>query len=252
MPSPHLSWQPSLFEVPSPYQEPSLREKVSLLEVPSLREEAGAPARPRADSHYSLRRISLDGSSWVDHVPGWLSGSDELFEELAASAQWCQRTRRMFDREVLEPRLTAGWRAASGVPLTPSVLEDIRTTLGLHYGVSFDSVGLNLYRDGRDSVAWHADRIAREIAEPVVALVSVGAPRPFWLRPSPRRGPGQTVRFLLGRGDLLVTGGRCQRDWQHSVPKVASTGPRISVAFRHGAVATPLGPGANDHTSSSA
>jgi alkylated DNA repair dioxygenase AlkB len=107
----------------------------------------------------------------------------------------------------------------------------MRLILSDRYGVTIDSVGFNLYRDGKDSVAWHGDRIAREIAEPVVALVSLGEPRSFLLRP---RGGGRSRRFLLGGGDLLVTGGRTQRDWQHSVPKVASAGPRISLAFRHG------------------
>jgi alkylated DNA repair dioxygenase AlkB len=104
------------------------------------------------------------------------------------------------------------------------------------YGVEFDSVGLNLYRDGRDSVAWHGDRIAREIAEPLVAIVSIGEPRRFLLRPKVRGGdvPVRMHRLLLGRGELLVTGGATQRAWEHSVPKVASAGPRMSITFRHG------------------
>jgi alkylated DNA repair dioxygenase AlkB len=81
-------------------------------------------------------------------------------------------------------------------------------------------------------VAWHGDRIAREIAEPIVALVSLGDPRRFLVRP---RGGGRSRPFELGRGDLLVTGGAFQRRWEHSVPKVASAGARVSIAFRHGA-----------------
>jgi alkylated DNA repair dioxygenase AlkB len=95
-------------------------------------------------------------------------------------------------------------------------------------------MGLNLYRDGRDSVAWHGDRIAREIAEPLVAIVSVGEPRRFLLRPKARGGGLATQRLVLGRGELLVTGGTTQRAWEHSVPKVASAGPRMSLTFRHG------------------
>jgi alkylated DNA repair dioxygenase AlkB len=102
------------------------------------------------------------------------------------------------------------------------------------YGVEFDSMGLNLYRDGRDSVAWHGDRIAREIAEPLVAIVSIGEPRRFLLRPKSRGTGLATVRLVLGRGELLVTGGTTQRAWEHSVPKVASAGPRMSLTFRHG------------------
>ena len=99
------------------------------------------------------------------------------------------------------------------------------------YDRTFDSVGFNLYRDGRDSVAWHADRIPKEIEAPVVVLVSLGEPRKFLLRP---KGGGSSRTLMLGRGDLLVTGGNTQRTWEHSVPKVARAGPRISIAYRHG------------------
>jgi alkylated DNA repair dioxygenase AlkB len=183
------------------------------------------------DSFSGLRRIQLDALSWVDHAPGWVSGSDRLFAELLESVDWGQRSRHMYDKQVVEPRLTAWWGASSGRPLEPSILERMRAALSARYGVQLDSMGMNLYRDGRDSVAWHGDRIAREIAEPVVALVSLGEPRKFLLRPV---GGGPSRSFLLGRGDLLVTGGACQRRWQHSVPKVAAAGPRISLAFRHG------------------
>ncbi|MCU1449434.1 MAG: putative alkylated repair protein [Acidimicrobiales bacterium] len=186
-------------------------------------------------SFSSLVRVDLDAESWVDHAPGWVSGADELFAELLESTDWGQRTRLMFDKRVIEPRLTSSWRASSGEPLQPLVLEQMRRSLSDRYGVDLDSMGMNLYRDGRDSVAWHGDRIAREIERPVVALVSLGHPRRFLLRP---KGGGRSRPFELGRGDLLVTGGRAQRLWQHSVPKVATpVGPRISLAFRHGMAA---------------
>jgi alkylated DNA repair dioxygenase AlkB len=140
----------------------------------------------------------------------------------------------MYDHHVLEPRLTSWWGASSGEPLEPAVLERMRASLSSRYGVELDSMGLNLYRDGRDSVAWHGDRIAREIAEPVVAIVSVGEPRKLLLRP---KGGGKSLSFLLGRGDLLVTGGTTQRTWEHTVPKVSSALPRISISFRHGLMA---------------
>jgi alkylated DNA repair dioxygenase AlkB len=92
-------------------------------------------------------------------------------------------------------------------------------------------VGINLYRDGADSVAWHRDRIPPEIADPVMALVSLGEPRTFLLRP---QGGGNSCAFRLGHGDLLVTGGQTQRRFEHSVPKVRASGPRMSLAFRHG------------------
>ena len=189
---------------------------------------------PGIDGSFSkVTRIELDERSWLDYAPGWVSGADELFQELVETADWRQRTRHMYDKVVAEPRLTAYWHASGGVPLEPQVLESMRTCLSERYGTEFDSAGLNLYRDGRDSVAWHRDRIAREIADPIVVLVSLGQPRKFLVRP---HGGGRSRSFLLGGGDLLATGGRFQREWEHSVPKVASAGPRISIAFRHGMV----------------
>lgn len=186
---------------------------------------------PAIDRSFStLRRVQLDEESWVDHAPGWVSGADRLFEQVLAGRRWEQRSRRMYDKRVLEPRLTAPWSEESGEPLEPPILEEIRGVLSERYGRRFDSVGFNLYRDGRDSVAWHSDRISEEIEDPIVALVSVGEPRKFLLRP---KGGGASRSFLLGGGDLLVTGGKTQRTWDHSVPKVARAGPRISLAYRH-------------------
>ncbi|HEV3475365.1 MAG TPA: alpha-ketoglutarate-dependent dioxygenase AlkB [Actinomycetota bacterium] len=202
--SPDLIWQPSLFGV---------AETVEI-----------------DDSFSGLQRVELDAESWVDHSPGWISGADRLFEEILAGRKWEQRSRRMYDQTVREPRLTAPWNLKSGQPLEPPVLETIRLALSEHYGREFDSAGFNLYRDGRDSVAWHADHIKEEIEDPIVALVSVGEPRKFLLRP---KGGGASRAFMLGRGDLLVTGGKTQRTWEHSVPKVAQAGPRISIAYRH-------------------
>ena len=184
------------------------------------------------DGRYArLQRIALDEESWVDYAPGWVSGSDRLFREVLESRTWEQRTRWMYDRRVEEPRLTAPWSLGSRIPLEPPIVEAMRRSLSERYGVVFDSAGFNLYRDGRDGVAWHGDRIAKAIAEPVVPLVSLGEPRKLLLRP---KGGGRSRAFLLGRGDLLVTGGRTQRTWQHCVPKVARAGARISIAFRYG------------------
>jgi len=92
-------------------------------------------------------------------------------------------------------------------------------------------MGLCLYRDGSDRVAWHGDRIARESPrDTMVAIVSLGARRPFGPRP---RSEGPGLRLQLGHGDLLVMGGSAQRTWLHGVPKVPSClGARISVQFR--------------------
>jgi alkylated DNA repair dioxygenase AlkB len=138
----------------------------------------------------------------------------------------------MYDRRVDEPRLTSWQRIDEHSGTTYQWLEDACATLSERYGVRLDSVGINLYRDGADSVAWHRDRIPPEIADPVVALVSLGEPRTFLLRP---QGGGTSRAFELGHGDLLVTGGQAQRRFEHSVPKVKASGPRMSLAFRHGA-----------------
>ncbi len=191
----------------------------------------GAPAASFDASFGTVDRILLDDASWLDHAPGWVRGSDRLFEEMLRSRRWGQRSRWMYDRKVPEPRLTDQWSLVSGLPLEPRLLEEMRLLLSARYGVVFDSAGFNLYRDGEDSVAWHGDRIRRDIAEPVVPLVSLGEPRKFLLRP---KGGGRSRAFLLGRGDLLVTGGATQRAWDHCVPKAARAGPRISIAFRHG------------------
>jgi alkylated DNA repair dioxygenase AlkB len=203
-PSPTLAWQPSLLAVGTVEFDRSFR---------------------------NLVRIDLDERSWVEHAPGWVRGADRLFEEVLAGRDWEQRSRRMYDQTVREPRLTAPWTKESGHPLEPPILEEIRVVLSERYRRDFDSVGFNLYRDGRDSVAWHGDRIPEEIEGPIVVLVSLGEPRRFLLRP---KGGGKSRSFLLGRGDLLVTGGQTQRAWDHSVPKVARAGPRISLAYRHG------------------
>ena len=191
-----------------------------------------AVGAPSVDHTFAgLRREELAGRAWLEHVPAWLSGSDEVFSLLLATVPWAQHERHMYDGKVAEPRLRARWTLGPGGDEVPAVVDEMRTALGQRYRRRFDSVGLNLYRDGRDSVAWHGDRIPAEIVDPIVALVSVGEPRRLLLRP---KGGGPSRRYLFGPGDLLVMGGTCQRTWEHTIPKVARAGPRISLAFRHG------------------
>jgi alkylated DNA repair dioxygenase AlkB len=130
----------------------------------------------------------------------------------------------MYDKVVMEPRLTT--RQWADPPDPVPAMADV---LSRRYGRDLRVVSANLYRDGRDSVAWHGDRVARNRDQAVVAIVSLGSPRRFLLRP---RGGGRSVRLTPQPGDLLVLGGTCQRTWQHSVPKCAAAGPRISVMFR--------------------
>jgi alkylated DNA repair dioxygenase AlkB len=187
---------------------------------------------PSVDGAFAgVARTLLDEWSWVDYMPRWLHGSDDVFAELVARGAWRQRRVRMYDRMVDEPRLTWWWSEDEGPGALPlPVLAEMAAALDRRYDVHFDSVGFNFYRDGRDSVAWHRDRVSKTQADPVVAIVSVGAPRPFLLRPF---GGGHSRPFLLGQGDLFVLGGAIQHQWEHTVPKVAAAGPRISIMFRH-------------------
>ena len=183
------------------------------------------PARFTFDVGMARRRFLGDGA-WVDLVPGALSGAEALFDEILAAAPWAAHERPMYDRIVREPRLTTRrW------PDPPPLVADMAERLTHHYGCDLGVVSANLYRDGGDSVAWHGDRVGRVRAETVVAILSLGAPRRFLLRP---KGGGSSVRYVPAAGDLLVMGGTCQRTWEHTVPKCASSGPRISVMFREG------------------
>ncbi|WP_405918913.1 alpha-ketoglutarate-dependent dioxygenase AlkB [Streptomyces longwoodensis] len=181
-----------------------------------------------------IRRTVLGAGAWIDVLPGWLTGSDALFEQLADDVPWREERRQMYDNVVAVPRLLAFYGAED--PLPHPVLDEARAALSAHYaeelGEPFVTAGLCHYRDGRDSVAWHGDRIGRGARQDtMVAILSVGAPRDLLLRPA--HGGGQTVRRPLGHGDLIVMGGSCQRTWEHCVPKsTRASGPRISVQFR--------------------
>jgi alkylated DNA repair dioxygenase AlkB len=180
-----------------------------------------------------VERRTLTGGAWVDVLPGWLTGADRLFQRLAGEVPWQAERRPMYDRVVEVPRLLAFYREGDALP--DPVLDEARDALSAHYaeelGEPFRTAGLCYYRDGRDSVAWHGDRIGRGRTEDtMVAIVSVGAARPLLLRP---RGGGPVNRYSLGHGDLMVMGGSCQRTWEHAIPKLARTiGPRISIQFR--------------------
>ncbi len=194
----------------------------------------GTENAPHVDGTFAaLERIALDSTSWLDIAPGWLTGADHVFDALAAGMEWHQRIVTMYERTLPEPRLTSWWREGSDEPGPLPIVDGARQVLGARYECRFDSIGYNWYRTGEDSVAWHSDRFARTVVNPTIAIVSVGEPRPFRLRP---RSGGRSRSFDIGHGDLLVMGGACQHDWQHSVPKVSRpVGPRISITFRHDA-----------------
>jgi alkylated DNA repair dioxygenase AlkB len=177
------------------------------------------------------RRV-LSRGAWVDVQRDWLRDPDDVFAALVERVPWRAERRAMYDTVVDVPRLVHTYLADD--PLPHPALEQARTDLSTHYlselREPFVSAGCCYYRDGRDSVAWHGDTIGRGRAEDtMVAIVSVGDPRRLLLRP---RGGGSSIALTMGHGDLVVMGGTCQRTWEHAVPKVAHSGPRISVQFR--------------------
>ncbi|HSL58744.1 MAG TPA: alpha-ketoglutarate-dependent dioxygenase AlkB [Acidimicrobiales bacterium] len=192
-----------------------------LVRQPSLLD--GGP--PRLDASFATaRRRDLGRGAWIDEAPGWVAGADQLFDEIAAAAPWAAHERPMYDRVVDVPRLVTGrWEAP------PEPIPAAARLLGERYGLDLSAVSANLYRDGADSVAWHGDRIGRVRRVTVVALVILGEPRRFLLRPT---GGGPSIALDPGPGDLLVLGGTCQTTFEHCVPKRAHAGPRISVMFR--------------------
>jgi alkylated DNA repair dioxygenase AlkB len=180
---------------------------------------------PDFDADFArAERRDLGSGAWLEEVPGWVQGSDGLFEALLDAAPWASHERRMYDRMVVEPRLTTRqWDDP------PPPLPAMARALSERFDADLSVISANLYRDGRDSVAWHGDRVARTRPDAVVAILSLGSARHFLLRP---KGGGRSVRLEPAPGDLLVLGGTCQRTWEHSVPKRAHAGPRISVMFR--------------------
>jgi alkylated DNA repair dioxygenase AlkB len=185
---------------------------------------AGSPA---VDRGAATERVELDATSWIDITRGWLQGADEVCAELIESVPWRQGRRTMYERELDDPRLSRWLRAGEAVP--HPVLVDAAAALEARYGRAFGRPGLNFYRDGQDSVAFHRDRELRRLEDTMVAVLTLGAQRPFLVRP---HGGGRSRNLAPGSGDLLVMGGRCQLDWEHGVPKVARAGARISVSWR--------------------
>ncbi len=171
----------------------------------------------------SAERVHLDTCCWFDLHRGWYADPDHLFDDLLATLDWHETERWMYDRMVRDPRLGAS------VQHHPARLRASRLQLEQSYGVDFGAIWCNLYRDGRDSVAWHGDRIDRSRPVDHVAVLSLGGTRTFRIRPT---GGGNGRSYLLHSGDLLVMGGRMQSHFEHAVPKRASAYPRISVTFR--------------------
>ena len=172
-------------------------------------------------------RVQLDETSWVGHVQGWLAGDDELMALLMRESSWEQRSRWMYTRMVDEPRLTAEYPVIDDAP--QPVLHYLAEVLSARYQRPFTRLWMNWYRDNNDGTGWHADRPASRLDEAVIPVLSLGATRRFLIRPA--SGGPSTVIVAHG-GDLVVMGGRSQKDYQHSVPRQRQpAGARLSLNF---------------------
>jgi alkylated DNA repair dioxygenase AlkB len=179
-------------------------------------------------SFASAVRQDLDETSWVEFVPGWLAGHETLRERLVAAMPFTQHKRWMYNQLLDEPRLTAEYRDIATAP--EPTLAVIAEVLSRRYDVPYDGIWLNLYRDHRDSTGWHGDRATCRREHCIVPVLSLGATRRFLLK---ARTGGPSTTLTPAGGDLVVMGGRCQRDWLHSVPKQKRPArARISLNFQ--------------------
>jgi alkylated DNA repair dioxygenase AlkB len=181
-----------------------------------------------------VARTALDDGCWIDFASEWMQGGDTLLAELVESVEWQQGRRWMYDRMVDDPRLTC-FAPRSHRKLHPG-LTQARRALEARYGVRLSRPGFNYYRDGRDSVAPHSDRELRQLDDTLVAILTLGARRPFLVK-AKTGGPSRDL--APGSGDLLVMGGATQLRWEHAVPKVSRAGPRVSVSWRWSTKAAP-------------
>ena len=155
--------------------------------------------------------------------------ADRWFDMLRAETQWTAERRRMYEREVDVPRLTAHFALNdSALPVPLLRARAIATRLAK---CEFNSVGLNLYRNGSDSVAPHNDKLHELVAGAPIALVSLGATRHMIIRS--KKTPRRRLELALDNGSVLVMSYETQLHLEHAIPKVATpVGPRISLAFR--------------------
>jgi len=207
------------------------------IETLQTQEDLFASAAPvvSVDTSFSTaKRVPIDAHSWVEVVPGWMSGSYVLFESMKRSVPWREHDRKMFNRTFREPRMTAEFLDLANVPQN-ALLNAVRA-LSKHYCVLYDSLWMNLYRNGQDSTGWHRDHFSCRRPECIVPVLTLGATRRFLIKP---RNAGRSITFKPGSGDLIVMGGRSQQDWVHCVPKEPGiTEARISVNFQSSAQAS--------------
>jgi alkylated DNA repair dioxygenase AlkB len=156
--------------------------------------------------------------------------ADRYYQTLLDATPWKQRERKMYDKLVLDPRLTA-WYGINGLPFTKELLE-IKALVEAASAIVFDSVLLNLYRDGNDSVAWHSDTLPSDGKHKRIASVSFGETRPFQVRHKTNRFI-KPISIPLTHGSFLLMGSTMQEHYEHHIPKTAKqVAPRINLTFR--------------------
>jgi alkylated DNA repair dioxygenase AlkB len=191
--------------------------------------------------------LTNDERGRITYTPRFVDAAtaDAWFAELRAAVNWRAERRMMYDREVDVPRLTGHFRLDPAPASTPGAILDAARRVGERVGVRFNSVGLNLYRDGRDSVAPHNDHLNEIRKGFPIALVSLGATRRMTIRAKAQ--PRSVVHVDLEPGSLLVMDYATQLHYTHSVPKTTEpVGERVSLAFR---VKRPLQAPADDEGS---
>ncbi|MDQ2872490.1 MAG: alpha-ketoglutarate-dependent dioxygenase AlkB [Candidatus Eremiobacteraeota bacterium] len=176
------------------------------------------------------KRLADGPDGTISYFPRVFDAAESaaLFDAIVQSSPWSTETMWMYDKLVDVPRLVARYAPEQ---TASREIEAMRARVESVLNTTFNSVGLNYYRDERDSVAWHNDQTQELVAQPTIALVSLGAMRPMHLRP--KRPPRKLLSCDLEPGSLLVMSGKAQHHWEHSIPKMRRpTGPRISIAFR--------------------
>ncbi len=190
-----------------------------------------------------MERIPIIGSEdelWFDEFFFDSATASKLLLDLRDRISWIQPKIRMFGKWVDQPRLMS-WQAEeklhysySGItliaePFSREVAE-IASRIKERTGFHFNSVLINYYRDGQDSMGWHADDEKELGYDPIIASVSFGAPRAFLLRHNHHKG--MNLKLPLPSGSLLVMGKGMQINWKHSLPKRKHSEPRINLTFR--------------------
>lgn len=200
-------------------------------------EVATSPPELSIDRGASVQRHQLDADSWVEIASGFVPEAAAHFDRLVDSVPWSQTEVLRYDRYVPEQRLSAGVR-----PEGDDLLRQTQLHLASRHRVRWDGVAAIWYRNGDDFQGMHSDREMRWLDDTLIAIVVLGARRPFVVRPrrplrevAERVPAGEHPDDLVlepGDGDLLIMGGACQRDWLHGIPKADTDQGRISLTWR--------------------